>query len=283
MIPFIQALTEHAFLQNAVLAGLLASLACGVIGSYVIVRRMSFISGGIAHAVLGGMGVAYFYGAKPIVGAIVAALIFALIIGWVTLRAQQHEDTIIGALWAVGMAVGILFIYKTPGYSQDLFSYLFGNILMVTRADIILVLLLDLLIITIVILFYKDFLAICFDEEFARLQGVRVNLLYMILLCLIALTVVILVQVVGIVLVIALLTLPAAIAGQWTNSLRTMMILATICGLVFTQAGLMIAFPFNLPGGATIVMTAGLTFLCSTLARTYGRRLHRRGAAVQPS
>lgn len=264
---FYHALTTYAFMQNAVYAALLASVACGIIGSYVVVKRISFISGGIAHAVLGGMGIAYFFGARPLVGAIPAALLFALIIGWVSLHVRTREDTVIGALWAVGMAIGIMFIYRTPGYAADLPSYLFGNILMVSRGNILLLLTLDLIIVAVVLLFYKSFMAVCFDEEFARLQGVNVEALYMLLLCLIALSVVILVQVVGIVLVIALLTLPAAIAGQWTHGLRTMIGGACVASLVFTISGLMISYPHDLPAGATIVLVAGLAFLVSTVAR----------------
>lgn len=269
MTELVHAISSHAFLQNAILAGLLASLSCGIVGSYVVVKQMSFISGGIAHAVLAGMGIAYFFGGNPMWGAVPAALIFALVIGWITMAGHAYEDTVIGALWATGMAVGILFIYKTPGYAVDLFSYLFGNILMVTRGDVMMLLVLDLLILGIVFTAYKGFMAVCFDEEFARLQGVRVKTLYMTMLCLIALTVVILVQIVGIVMVIALLTLPAAIARQWTRGLFRMMILGTLCGLVFTMSGLAVSYSFNLPGGATIVLCAGIGFLLSTVIDSF--------------
>ncbi len=265
---FVHALMSYSFMQNAVIAAVLASIACGIIGSYVVVKRIAFISGGIAHAVLGGMGIAYFFGARPLLGAIPAALLFALIIGWVSLHVKTREDATIGALWAVGMAVGIMFIYKTPGYAKDLPSYLFGNILMVSRGNILLLLILDVVIIVAVVVFYKAFMAVCFDEEFARLQGLRVEALYMLLLCLIALSVVILVQVVGIVLVIALLTLPAAIAGQWTSGLRAMILGACGAALLFTLSGLVVSFPHDLPAGATIVLIAGLAFLVSTVVRS---------------
>ncbi|MCF7853399.1 MAG: metal ABC transporter permease [Candidatus Pacebacteria bacterium] len=271
---FFHAVASYGFLQNAVLAGLLASLACGVIGTYVVVKRIAFISGGIAHAVLGGMGIAYFFGGRPLLGAIPAALLSAVIIGWVSLRAREREDTIIGALWAVGMAVGIMFIYKTPGYSADLFSYLFGNILMVSAENVWLVGVLDAVIILLVVMFFKGFTAVCFDEEFARVQGLNVDVLYIFLLCLVALTVVILVQVVGIVMVIALLTLPAAIAGQWLRGLRHMMIGACAAGMLFTQSGLAVSYTYDLPAGATIVLIAGVTFLGSTIFKTLAERGH---------
>ncbi len=264
MADFFHILRTEPFLQRAVLIGLLASIACAVIGTYVVVKRVTFISGGISHAVLGGIGIAYFLGANPLVGALMAALVAAAIIGIVSLHAGQHEDTTIGALWAVGMAVGIVFMYKTPGYQQDLMSYLFGNILLVTSTDAWLVLGLDVAILLIVLLFYKRFQAICFDEEFTLVQGIRVDAFYLLLLGLTALTVVILVQVVGIILVIALLTLPAATAGHYAGSLRQMMLLALAVGVACTLGGLAVSYPYDLPPGATIVLIAGALYLLST-------------------
>jgi zinc transport system permease protein len=275
MNGFWQALIHQAFLQNALAGGLLASVACGVVGSYVVVRRIDYIAGGIAHAVLGGMGLAYFLGRSPMSGAVVTALAAAIIIGLVSLRWQQQENTIISALWAVGMATGILFISRTPGYNIDLMSYLFGNILMIPHDDLLLIALLDAGIVATVILFYKQFLAVTFDEEFARLRGVRVDLFYLLLLCLVALTVVILIQVVGLILVIALIALPAAIAGQFVHSLGRMMVVATVCGAVFTTAGLALSYQPDLPAGATTVVLAGLGYLAATVVtalRHRGRR-----------
>ncbi len=267
MFEFIHVLQNQTFMQNAVIVGLLASVACGIMGTYVVVRRVVFISGGISHTVLGGMGAAYYYGFNPIHGAFVVAIMAALLIGFVSLRYHQHEDTLIGALWAVGMAVGILFIYKTPGYNVDLMSYLFGNILMVGRESVKLVACLDLLIISIVLLFYKRFLAVCFDEEYTRLQGIGVMSTYLLLLCLIAITVVMLIQVVGIVLVIALLTLPAATARYFAPSLGSMMILASIFGAVFTTSGLIVSYEQNLPSGATIIVIAGTAYIVATVLK----------------
>jgi zinc transport system permease protein len=264
MFEFMEVLKSYGFMQNAVIIGLLASVACGVMGTYVVVKRIVFISGGISHTVLGGMGIAYYYGYNPIHGAVVSALAAAVVIGLVSLRYHQYEDTIIGALWAIGMAVGILFIYKTPGYSIDLMSYLFGNILMVKRESVYLLASLDALIIVLVFLFYKRFLAVCFDEEYSQLQGIGVVTTYLLLLCLIALTVVILIQVVGIILVIALLTLPAATARYYARSVVQMMILASALGAVFTTSGLIVSYQPNLPAGATIILIAGLAYLLAT-------------------
>jgi zinc transport system permease protein len=267
MTEFLDVLMNQSFMQNAVIIGLLASVACGVVGTYVVVRRIVFISGGIAHAVLGGMGIAYYYGYNPIHGAVLSAIFAALVIGFVSLRYHQHEDTLIGALWAVGMAVGILFIYKTPGYNVDLMSYLFGNILMVEEGSLYLLAGLDAVIILSVFLFYKRFLAVCFDEEYSQLQGIGVVSTYLLLLCLIALTVVILIQVVGIILVIALLTLPAATARHYARSLGQMMILASLLGALFTTSGLIASYGPDLPAGATIVVIAGTAYLLATVLK----------------
>jgi len=250
-------------MQNALMGGILASVACGAIGSYVVVKRIGYLAGGIAHAVLGGMGIAYYLGRSPIEGALVAALVFAFILGWVSLRMQQQEDTIIGALWAGGMAVGILFISQTPGYNVDLMSFLFGNILMIASEDLYWIAGLDSLILIIVFLFYKQFIAVSFDEEFARLRGIPVERFYLLFLSLVALTVVILIQIVGLILVIALLTLPAAIAGLYVRSLNLMMVLATLFGMVFTTGGLALSYQPDLPPGPTIILLAGAFYLLS--------------------
>jgi len=251
------------------MAGLLASISCGIMGTYVVVKRISFIAGGIAHAVLGGMGVAYFFQQSPMLGAIIAAVISAIIIGWVNLRQQENADTIIAALWAIGMAIGVLFISKTPGYNSDLMSYLFGNILLVAEQQIWLMLALNVIVLATVALFYRQFLAVCFDEEFARLRGINVEFYYLLLLVSVAITVVLLIQVVGLILVIALLTLPAAIAAQYQQSLLKIMVVAIVLGAIFTSAGLAISYQPDLPAGATIILLAGTAYLLSTFIRSF--------------
>jgi zinc transport system permease protein len=272
MSEFFPALASQDFLQTAFIGGLLASIACGVMGSYVVVKHMSFLAGGIAHAVLGGMGVAYYFGKSPISGAIAAALVAAWVIGWVSLRWRQTADTIIAALWSVGMAIGVIFISMTPGYNVDLMSYLFGNILMIPRTDLYIMATLDGLIMLTVLVFYQQFLAVCFDEEFARLRGLPVDFFYLLLLTLIALTVVVLIQVVGLILVIALLTLPAAIAAQYLRRLAPIMVLATILGMLFTSGGLALSYTPDLPAGATIILVAGTVYLLSLLVTGLARR-----------
>jgi len=265
---FLDAAAHYAFVQYALLAGVLAGVACGIVGTYVVVRRITYLAGGISHCVLGGIGAALYFQRvhgwhwlTPLLGAIIAALAAAMIIGLVSLRAKQREDTVIGALWAVGMAVGVLFIARTPGYSQDLMSYLFGNILMVSPGDLWLMAALDALVVVLGLVFYNQFLAVCFDEEFARVRGMRVEFYYLLLLGLTALTVVLLVTVVGIILVIALLTLPVAVAGHFARRLWQMMALATVFSILFTTVGLAISYKPDLPAGATIIVLAGGVYL----------------------
>ena len=275
MAEFLTALATYGFLQSALIAGLLASVGCGVIGTFVVVKRIAFMAGGIAHSVLGGMGAALYFGLDPFAGALIAAIFSALLIGAVRLSWKTQEDTLIGALWAIGMAVGVLFIAKTPGYSSDLMSFLFGNILLAPTRELWWMAGLDLVLVATVALFYRQFLAVTFDEEFARLRGVPVTFFYLLLLCLVAVTVVLLIQVVGLILVIALLTLPAAIAGHYVHSLGAMMLIATGLGALFTTLGLALSFGPDLPTGPTMILLAGCVYILSALV---SRQLHRRRA-----
>ena len=281
MIEFIDAVIAHQFMRRALLAGLLASIACGIVGSYVVTRRITYIAGSMAHCILGGLGIARYLqtvhgweGCDPLYGAVAAALLAAAVIGFVSLVAKEREDTVIGAVWAIGMAIGVLFISKTPGYNQDLMSYLFGNILMVSDHDLTLIALLDVAVVAIGLGFYKPLLAICFDDEFARLRGLRVEFYYFLLLCLTALTVVLLVTVVGLVMVIALLTLPAAVAGHFSRVLWKMMLLASVLSAAFTTLGIALSFGPDLPAGATIIIVAGIAYLAATLATSLVRSKH---------
>lgn len=265
MNEFLTELGQQAFLQMALIAGLLASLGCSLIGPFVVVKRISFLAGGIAHSVLGGVGAAIYFGFDPFVGALAAAVISALLIGWVRLHWRTQEDTLIGALWAIGMAIGILFIASTPGYNSDLMSYLFGNILLVSSRELWIMAGLDLALLLLVGLFYQQFLAVCFDEEFARLRGVPVTLFYLLLLCLVAITVVLLIQVVGLILVIALLAIPSAIASHHVHSIGRMMLVAAVLGAVLSTLGLGFSYSFDLPTGPMIVLLAGCCYIVSMM------------------
>jgi zinc transport system permease protein len=277
MPVFLQDLAQYPFLRYAVVAGLLASIACGVVGSYVVVQRTTYIAGAVSHCVLGGMGIAHYlhtvHGISwltPLIGATVAALFAALVLGLMTVYGHQRQDTVLSVIWALGMALGITFISKTPGYYEDLMSYLFGNILMVGPRDLVLMAILDTVILVFVALFYNKLLAICFDAEMADLRGVHTGAYTMALLVLTALTVVLLVQVVGIVLVIALLSLPTATAGHLTKRLGSMMLVAVgLCALT-TVGGLALSYKPDLPPGATIIEVAAVIYILVLL----GRRVH---------
>ena len=274
MIEFLEDLVQHSFLRHALLAGVLVSIASGIVGTYVVTRRISYIAGSIAHCVLGGIGAALYLQKvhhlnwmRPIYGAIASALAAAFVIGFVSLRAKEREDTVIGAVWAIGMAAGILLIWKTPGYHANLVSYLFGNILMVTSRELWLLTGLDLLVVVTVLIFYHHFLAVCFDAEFAQLRGLKVELYYLLLLCLVAVTIVLMVTVVGVIMVIALLTLPAAVAGKFSKKLWQMMVIAAMISSMLTTAGIAISYSPNLPSGATIILLAGVVYMVITIGK----------------
>ena len=258
---------QFEFLRNAVFAALLGSIACGIVGSYVIVKRIGYISGGIAHAAFGGIGLGYFLGVNPLYCLAPFSLLSAWGIGLLSRKTKVSEDTAIGIFWASGMALGVIFIGLTPGYVPDLFSYLFGNILTVPRQDIYFMIGLDLAIILIVLFFYKEFLAISFDEEYAEISGVKITLIYLLLLSLVALTVVMLVRIVGIILVIALITIPPAIARQYTDSLLKMMGLASALGALLTMAGLFLSYALDIASGASIILLLAAAFIISSAIR----------------
>ena len=279
MTEFLDALLRHSFLQHALITGLLAAVACGAVGTFVVARRITYLAAGIAHSVLGGMGAAHYFRVvhdiawlHPLIGAAVAALLAAVIIGLVSLYAKEREDTAIGTLWAVGMAVGVIFITQTPGYNQDLMSYLFGNILMVSVKDLWLIAVLDAIVVGIVLVFYNQLAAVCFDEEFARVRGLSVEFFYLLLLILTAITVVILVTVVGLIMVIALLTIPVAAAGRFTRTLLQTMVLATLISMALTSTGLALSYSVDLPTGATIILLAGILYIGVSIYRPGSRR-----------
>jgi zinc transport system permease protein len=267
MSEFINAIVDYRFMQYAALACLLASIGCGVIGSFVVVKQLGSMAGGIAHTVLAGMGIAYFFGASPMLGAIVMALLSAVLIGFINLRLKQNEDVLIAAFWSVGMAIGIIFISQTPGYNVNLMSYLFGNILLVSGADLVRMLVLDMVIIVVVRLFYRQFLASAFDEEFARVRGVNTELFYILMLGMIALTVVLLIQIVGLILVIALLILPAASVSQFVGSLPRIMLYSVLLSIAVTLCGLALSYQPDLPSGAVIVLVAGIVYILAILVK----------------
>ncbi|MDP3065156.1 MAG: metal ABC transporter permease [Methanobacteriaceae archaeon] len=260
---------QYSFMQNAFLAAVLASVACGVVGSYVVIKRIVFISGGISHAAFGGVGLGYFLGLNPILAAVPFTVLSAVLIGIINKHMEVSEDTAIGILWSVGMALGIIFINLTPGYAPDLLSYLFGSILTVPLLDLYLMLILDVVILITVFLFQREFLSLSFDEEFSTAVGMPAEAIYLLLLSLVALSVVVLIKVVGVILIIALLTIPAAITRNYTNRLGRMMFYSVLLGTVLTFGGLFLSYIFNLASGATIVLFMALAFLLSSLFKRF--------------
>lgn len=258
----IKAIFEYQFLQNAVIASILASIVCGMIGVIIVEKRLIMMSGGIAHTSYGGVGLGYLMGFEPIIGAFLFSIGASLGIGYINRNGSARSEIVIGMFWSLGMALGILFIALMPGYPPDLTSYLFGSILSVTKADLYLMISLTLIVTLVIIVLFNDWKAYLFDEEFASLIGIKTAFLEYLLLVLIAMTVVVLIRVVGIILVLALLTAPAAIAGMLSSKLKTRMIYAVIFGNVFCITGLWISYMMNIASGASIViLSIGFYFL----------------------
>lgn len=280
-MSFIESLYTNPLLLAALIAGLAASVVSGIIGSYVVVKRIVFISGSISHSVLAGIGFCLWLErakgvewASPLYGALAAALVSALLIGWIRINYKQREDSVIAALWSIGMAIGVLFISQTPGFNVELTNFLIGNILWVSPTDLYVLFGLNIVTLVIVLCLHKRFMAICFDEEQAQLQGLPVNSLYLLLLMLIAVSIVLLIQVVGIILVMAMLTIPPAIANLMTTRLSTMMVLAVVINCLFCISGMDLAYEMDWPGGASIALTAGIVYvLCLLLHSQWPRRL----------
>jgi len=258
---------SYQFIQNAIIAGVLVSLVSGIIGSLVVVNRMVFLAGGIAHAAYGGIGLALFLSLPIFLGTAIFAVLAALIMAFVTLKQKERLDTFIGLIWAVGMAVGIIFVDLTPGYNVDLMSYLFGSILAVEQSDLYFMGSLLALIVLVLIIWYPKILAVSYDSQYAALSGINVPFFYALILVLAALSVVVAIKVVGLILVIALLTIPVYIAQELCASLLKMMLLSGILASFFTLSGLWLSYTFNLTSGASIILTSALFFMLFLLLR----------------
>lgn len=263
---------EFKFMQNALAAGILACLACGIIGVLVVVNRIVFVTGGIAHSAYGGIGLAVFFGFAPLLGAVGFTLIVAVIMALISLKNKRRADTVIGVLWAVGMAIGVILLDFQEGYNVNLMSYLFGSIMAVPRSDLIIMVVLDALIITLVILFYHNFLALSFDDEYASLMGVPVKTFYILMYILIALCVVVMIRVVGLILVIAFFTIAPYIAENWSRSLRSMMIISVALNMVFILAGLWLSYSLNLTSGAAVILVGSVIFFLSFIIQLFRRK-----------
>ena len=263
---------QYEFMRNALVAGLLASVICGIMGTLVVVNRIVFLSGGIAHAAYGGIGLAFYFGWPYLLSTIGFSLFAAMVMAAVSMKAKHRADTIIGVIWALGMSFGIILLDLTPGYNVDLMSYLFGSILTVPASDIITMLIMGILITVLVAYYYKDLLALSYDEEFAQIRGVPVKGLYFALIGMLAVTIVMVIQVVGLILVIALLTIPPFIVEKHAKSLAQMMVGSSVLGALFTVTGLWLSYTYNLTSGASIIMVSGVFFLISMVIERV--RLH---------
>ena len=247
---------QYDFIQNALIAGVLISIAAGIIGSLVVVNKITFLTGGIAHSSYGGIGLAIYLGLPVLFGATVFAVLTAVIIAFITLNNRNRIDAIIGMMWASGMAIGIIFVDLTPGYNVDLMSYLFGSIIAVSNDDLIYMTTLDVFIVCTVVFFYKQILAVSYDSEFATLRGINVKFFYTLILILAALCVVAAIKAVGLILVIALLTIPTYLAESFASRLSTMMVISSILATIFTILGLVVSYVYDISSGASIIMVA---------------------------
>lgn len=254
-------LFEYGFFRNAFAAALLMSVTCGIIGTYIVARRMVFISGGITHASFGGVGIGYFLGIPPLVGAAVFAVIAALTTENLTRRKILRNDSIIAITWSLGMAIGIIFVYLTPGYAPNLMSFLFGSIITVTVTDLILMMTLTLAVSLFFLIYYRTILYIAFDEQFARTRGIPVMLMNYLLIILVALTIVLSIRIAGIILVLSLLTIPQNTANIFTGKFGKIIVWSIIIGFVASFAGLYLSYRLNIPSGATIIFTLVVIYL----------------------
>jgi zinc transport system permease protein len=247
---------SYTFMQHAIIAVVLVSIITGIIGSLVVVNKMVFLSGGIAHSAYGGIGLAIFLGLPMLLTTSIFCVIITIIIAFASYKHREHLDILIGIMWAAGMSFGIILVDLSPGYQSDLMSYLFGSLLAVTQSDLIYMGGLLSIIITIVYIFYRDILAVSYDSEYASLRGVKTKFFYTLVLVLSSLTIVVSIKVVGLILVIALLTIPIYIASFYSKSLSSMMINAALLSIIFSLVGLVISYNFDLSSGPSIIMVS---------------------------
>jgi len=263
MIDALQSLFTYDFMRNALYASLLVGIVCGLVGTLVVLNRIVFLGGGIAHAAYGGIGLTYYFGQDPLLGAILFSILSALGMGVVHLRTKTRSDTLIGVMWSIGMAVGIIFVSLTPGFKADLMSYLFGSLLAVSAGDLRVMALVALLVGAFVVIFFRSLQAISYDEVFSTVRNVPVSALYLLMLVMIGLTVVAAMRVVGLIMVIAMLTIPPAVAGLFLKDMKGMMLLSIGLSWLFSALGLLVSFALNLQAGSVIILVAALSYLAA--------------------
>ena len=260
-------LFSYGFFQNALIAAILASISCGITGTYIVSRRMVFMSGGISHASFGGIGIGYYMGINPLAGALLFSILSAMGIEYFTRKAELRNDSVIAILWSLGMAIGIIFVYLTPGYSPNLMTYLFGNIITVGRSDLYLLFALTVFLAAFFILFHRLILFISFDEQFALTRSAPVRLINYLMMALTAITIVLNIKTAGIILVISLLTIPQNAANLFTNDFRKIIYYSIILGFSGSFSGLMISYFLNIPSGASIIFSLAVLYLLLSIIK----------------
>ena len=271
-MDFFRALYEYGFLQHAMAAAVLSGIVCGIIGTYIVARRMVFLSGGITHASFGGIGIAYYFGLNPILGALVFAVMSSLGIEWGARKGKIREDSAIGMVWSFGMAVGVIFVYLTPGYAPNLMSFLFGNILTVTTADIVALGCLVAVLLLLAFCFLRTVMYVAFDAQFARSRGVATGTVSYVMAVLVALAVVFCIRSVGIVLLISLLTVPAVIVNSFTKSFTRMAAWSSVVAVTVNIAGLYLSYVMDIPAGAATIFLLALTLIIIKLLPLRSRK-----------
>lgn len=259
-------LLQYTFFQHALLGSLLASIACGIIGTYIVTRRLVFISGGITHASFGGIGIGLFAGISPILSAALFSVLSAFGIEWLSKRSDMREDSAIAVFWTLGMAIGIIFTFLSPGFAPDLSAFLFGNILTITQTDLLMLGILSILLVLFFTLFIHPIIYVAFDREFARSQGIPVVLFEYLLMMFIALTIVSCLRMVGIVLAISLLTIPQMTANLFTYNFKKIIWLSIGLGFLGCMGGLFISYFLNVPSGASIIFFSIIIYIVCKLA-----------------
>lgn len=265
----IQDFLSYQFLQNAFFASLLASIACGIIGVIIVEKKLVMMSGGISHTSFGGIGLGYLLGIEPLIGGLIFSMLAAVGVIKIKNQTKTSEDTLLGMMWAAGMALGIIFISIRSGYPPDMTSYLFGDILTVSKSDLMVMLLLNVFLVGIIFLFFEYWKAYLFDEELLQVLEFKVERFELVLYLLIAISIVVLIKAVGIILVIAMLTIPASIAKMFVKDLKKLIIFATILGLFHFLLGLMISYYINISSGATIILISTASYGLFTVIKKY--------------
>lgn len=280
MLEFIREIFEYRFLTNALLAAVLCGISCGIIGTYIVSRKLVFMSGGITHASFGGIGIAYYLGANPIIGALIFAAASAMGIEVFSRKGRISEDAATGVWWSLGMSVGIIFVFLTPGYAPNLMSFLFGNILLVSTANLISLLILDVVLTVIMLLFYRLIIYCAFDREYAVSQKIPTAVVSHVMMFFIAVTIVLNIQAVGIVLLMSLLTLPTVVSGAFVRRYIPLTVLSCVVAMLGIVAGLYISYVSQIPAGAGAVAALAVIYVCAKLYRfvvPFGKKATGRG------